>query len=110
MPLTKRARIEIYLPAATGKGSHRLRRAFEHEFLRTFGGCTVIVGIKGLYLSANSDVEKDEIDLVYTDTPFLPEMNMEALSLYVDELKKLTVSLTGEESVLIVVQEIYHAI
>ena len=110
MPLTKRARIEIYLPAASGKASHRLRKAFEREFLGTFGGCTVIVGIKGLYLSANSDVSADDIDLVYTDTPFLLDANIAALTSYTDQLKDLTISITGEESVLIVVQEIYHAI
>ena len=110
MPLTKRARIEIYLPAASGKASHRLRKAFEREFLGTFGGCTVIVGIKGLYLSASSEVAEDEIDLVYADTPFILEKNFAALNAYVDELRDLTSSITGEESVLIVIQEIYHVI
>ena len=110
MPLTKRARIEIYLPATSSKASHRLRKAFEREFLATFGGCTVISGIKGLYLSSSSEIEQDEIDLVYTDTPFSLETHLKELSEYTSSLKELTVSLTEEESVLIVVQEIYHAL
>ena len=110
MPLTKRARIEIYLPATSSKALHRLRRAFEREFLSTFGGCTVISSIKGLYLSSSSEIAHDEVDLVYTDTPFSLETHMKEISEYTGSLKELTVSITGEESVLIVVQEIYHAL
>ncbi len=48
----------------------RLRRAFEQEFLATFGGCTVIRNIKGLYLGSDGKADFDKINLVYADTLF----------------------------------------
>ena len=86
------------------------RRAFEREFLETFGGCTVIKNIKGLYLSADSKTETDKIVLIYADTPFEFRKNRKALSKYTDELREVAFLSTNEESILIVVHEIYHSI
>ena len=84
MPLSKRARIEIYL-LESEKGDHkRMRRAFESEFLHTFGGCTVIKGIKGLYLESEGATDFDRVSLVYADTPFDFDQNFGALSKYTD--------------------------
>lgn len=107
MPLLKRARIEIYLPEIKNM---RLQKAFEQEFLQTFGGCTVIENIKGLYLSSNEKTDADKINLVYADTPFDFEKNFKALSKYTDELREAALEATKEESILIVVHEIYHSI
>ena len=86
------------------------RRAFEREFLETFGGCTVIKNIKGLYLSADGKPETDKIVLLYTDTPFEFRKNRAALSKYTDELREVAYRATDEESILIVVHEIYHSV
>jgi len=86
------------------------RRAFEREFLETFGGCTVIKNIKGLYLSADNKMETDKIVLIYADTPFEFRKNRKALSKYTDELRKVAFLSTNEESILIVVHEIYHSV
>jgi hypothetical protein len=107
LPLSKRARIEIYLPETKNA---RLQKAFEREFLETFGGCTVIENIKGLYLSSEREPDEDEINLVYADTPFDFAENFEALSEYTDHLREAALEATGEESVLLVVHEIYHSI
>jgi hypothetical protein len=107
LPLLKRARIEIYLPEIK---NGRLQKAFEQEFLQTFGGCTVIENIKGLYLSLNGKTDEDKINLVYADTPFDFEKNFTALSKYTDELREAALEATEEESVLIVVHGIYHSI
>ncbi len=42
-----------------------MQKAFENEFLNTFGGVTVIKNIKGLYLSADEKTDSDKINLVY---------------------------------------------
>jgi hypothetical protein len=105
LPLSKRARIEIYLPA--GK---KLQRAFENEFLFTFGGCTVITDIRGLYLASNNEPDFDRIDLVYADTPFDFDKNFKALSKYTDQLREVALAATDEESILVVVHEIYHSV
>ena len=110
MPLSARARIEIYLPVRPAPVYKRLRKAYENEFLRTFGGCTVINNIKGLYLSADGKTDKDKIDLIYADTPFDFDRNLKALSKYTDELREAALEASGEESILIVVHKIYHSL
>ena len=110
MPISARARIEIYLPDVPKKIYRNARKAFEREFLETFGGCTVIKNIKGLYLSAEGKTDTDKIVLLYTDTPFEFRKNRAALSKYTDELRDVAFKATNEESILIVVHEIYHSI
>ena len=110
MPLSTKARIEIYLPDKREKTYVKLREAFEKEFLETFGGCTVIKEIKGLYLSDEGKTDEDKILLLYADTPFEFRRNRAALGKYTDELKEVAYKVTNEESILIVVHEIYHSI
>lgn len=111
MPLLKRARIEIYLPEKPEKPVYsHLQKAFEQEFLETFGGATVIKNIKGLYLSAPGKTDLDKINLIYADTPFDFEENFQALSKYTDELRESALDASEEESILIVVHGIYHSI
>ena len=110
MPLSSKARIEIYLPDKTEKTYVKLREALEQEFLETFGGCTVIKEIKGLYLSDENKRDEDKILLLYADTPFEFRRNRRALGKYTDELKEVAYKATNEESILIVVHEIYHSI
>ena len=109
MPLSSKARIEIYLPEKSTQTYKKLQKAFEQEFLETFGGCTVIRDIKGLYLSASDKPDSDKIILLYADTPFDFRKNFKALSKYTDELKEIAFETTDEESILIVVHQIYHS-
>jgi hypothetical protein len=87
-----------------------MRRAFEHEFLTTFGGCTVIDDIKGLYLGSDREPDSDRINLVYADTPFDFDENFDALSQYTDDLREAALRASDEESILIVVHPIYHSL
>ena len=87
-----------------------MQRAFEREFLETFGGCTVIKNIKGLYLGADGKADFDKIDLVYADTPFDFDKHFTAISNYTDQLRATVLESTDEESVLIVVHGIYHSV
>ena len=110
MPLSARARIEVYLPEKKTAVYRRLLKAFQQEFLEAFGGCTVIRDIKGLYAAENGKTDADKINLVYADTPFDFEKNFKALSKYTDELKKAALGASEEESILIVVHKIYHSV
>jgi hypothetical protein len=110
LPLSAKARIEIYLPDKQERIFVKLREAFEKEFLETFGGCTVIKDIKGLYLSDEGKTDIDKILLLYADTPFSFRRNRAALGKYTDELKDVAYKVTNEESILIVVHEIYHSV
>jgi hypothetical protein len=111
LPLSKRARIEVYLPDNPKKPVYRrLQKAFEQEFLQTFGGATIIRDIKGLYLSSSGKTDADKIDLIYADTPFDFDKHFKALSTYTDQLRESALEASEEESILIVVHEIYHSL
>ena len=86
-----------------------MRQAFEQEFLHTFGGCTVIKGIKGLYLDSAGNTDFDRVTLLYADTPFDFDENFGALAKYTDELREAALEVSDEESILIVVHGIYHS-
>ena len=110
MPLSKRARIEIYIPERETSDYALLENAFEQEFLHTFGGCTVIHVAKGLYRSESGSVDADDIDLIYADTSFETDADFAILSAYTDTLKAALLEATSEESILIVVHHIYHSV
>jgi hypothetical protein len=51
LPLYERARIEVYLPDLPKVLYQDLLEALNQEFTYTFGGCTIIRGLDGSYLS-----------------------------------------------------------
>jgi hypothetical protein len=110
LPLSRRARIEIYLPQKGSSDYARLERAFENEFIDTFGGCTIIKNAEGLYMGADGNLAVDKISLVYADTPFDFAENIEAISEYTDLLRTAALEASEEESILIAVQPIYHSL
>jgi len=110
LPLLKRARIEIYLPERGRSDYARLQHAFEREFLHSFGGCTVIRNIKGLYLGSDDETDDDNVSLVYTDTPFDFDEYFDEISKYTDDLRDVALGASDEESILIVVHGIYHSV
>ena len=110
MPLSKRARIEVYLPERGDNAYGRLHRAFEQEFLHTFGGCTVIKNNKGLYLGADGAADFDRVNVIYADTPFDFDKHFDDVSAYADLLREAAAKATDEESILIVVHGIYHSV
>jgi hypothetical protein len=110
LPLSKRARIEVYLPDEPKAVYRRLRKAIEREFLFSFGGCTVIHGIRGLYLRSGRTPETDKISLVYADMPFDFVRNRKAISDYADAVREACTEALPEQSVLVVVDEVYHSL
>lgn len=70
----------------------------------------MIEGINGLYLGSDAKPDTDRISLVYADTPFDFEKNFKVLSGYTDELREAAIEASEEESVLIVVHEIFHSV
>ena len=109
MPLSEKARIEIYLPDLPRSAYQDLLSELEQELTYTFGGCTVVHGLSGSYLSDAGFQIQDRITLIYTDTPYSFENNFEIVSAYADKLKAAVVAALDEESVLIAVSKVYHA-
>lgn len=107
MPLSERARIEVYVPDLP---SYRvLLQTLERELAFTFGGCTIIRGLDGSYLSRSGSIVQDRVNVIYTDAPFLIGENTETLSRYANELKAAAFEALEEEAVLVTVTGIYHA-
>jgi hypothetical protein len=109
LPLSEKARIEVYLPDVPRQEYQDLLAALEQEFTCTFGGCTTDRGLEGNYLSRLGLRMRDRINLVYTDTPFAFEANFDRLSRYADELRDAAFEALEEEAVLVVVFKAYHA-
>ena len=51
MPLLERARVEVYVPDLPAPHYRNLLLSFEEEFTYAFGGCTILRGLDGSYLS-----------------------------------------------------------
>lgn len=109
MPLSEKARIEVYLPDVPRPEYRDLLSALEQEFTYTFGGCTSGRGLEGSYLSRLGRRMRDRINLVYADTPFTFEENFKRLSRYAEQLRDAADEALDEEAVLVTVFKVYHA-
>jgi hypothetical protein len=109
LPLSEKARVEVYLPDLPRAAYQDLLSALEQEFTYTFGGCTIVRGLDGSYLSQAGAQIQDRINLIYTDTPYTFEENFGIISTYADTLKGATVVALKEETVLVAVMKVYHS-
>jgi len=107
--LLKRVRIEAYLPDKKSAIYRRLRSAIEAEFLFAFGGCSVVEDLKGLYLRSGEKPESDRIALVYADMPFNLKSNFKLVAKYADAIREAAAEALPEQSILVVVHEVYHS-
>jgi hypothetical protein len=109
LPLSEKARVEVYLPDLPKQAYQNLLEALEEEFTYTFGGSTTIHGLDGNYLSHAGLPIRDRVNLIYTDTPFSLEEHFARLSTYTDELRKAAFEALAEEAILVVVLKVYHS-
>ena len=109
MPLSEKARIEVYLPDVPRPTYQDLLAALEQEFTYTFGGCTIVRGLEGNYLSRLGLRMRDRINLVYTDTLFALDENFARISRYADALRDAAFEALQEEAVLVTVFKVYHS-
>ena len=109
MPLFEKARVEVYLPDLPKPAYQDLLDALDREFTYTFGGCTIIHGLDGSYLSRMGFRLRDRVNLIYTDTPYAFDENVEIISRYTDKLRAATFEALEEEAILVVVFKVYHS-
>lgn len=109
MPLSEKARIEMYLPDVPDPAYADLLAILDREFTYTFGGCTVVRGLEGSYLSRLGAVMRDRINLLYCDTPFTLQSNLDKLSTYADKLREVAFRALDEEVVLVAIYSVYHS-
>ena len=109
MPLSGKARVEVYVPDLPSPSYRALLQAFEREFAFTLGGCTTIRSLEGSYLSRLGAIVRDRVNVIYADAPFPVEENFGTLSRYTEELKAAAFEALEEEAVLVTVSEVYRA-
>ena len=109
MPLSERARVEVYVPDLPFPPYQDLLVALEVEFAYNFGGCTVQRGLRGNYQSQAGHPIQDRINVVYTDTPYSLAQNLSLLSRFANELRSRAAEGLEEEAILVTVAPIYHA-
>jgi len=110
LPLSERARVEVYLPDVTAPEYRELLERLVQEFTYTFGGCTVNPSLSGRYLSRAGFPIEDRINVLYTDTPFTFDAGFEALSTYADAIRLAAFEALDEEAVLVAIHSVYHSV
>jgi hypothetical protein len=107
LPLFEKVRIEVFLPEAPDRSYEELREVLEDEFTYTFGGCSVIDGVRGYYLSSKGSVVQDRVNSLFTDMGLTLD-KMHAVQTYVERLKFVVSAALPEESILIAVHGVFH--
>ena len=109
MPLLERVRIEVYLPDLPQPEYENLLNSLANEFTYAFGGCSVIRGVEGNYLSVSGLRVPDRISVVYTDAPVPLSTDFAVVAAYSRKLKEAVSEALAEEAVMISVQQVYHS-
>ena len=109
MPLSKKTRVEVYLPDLPQRAYQDLRAALEQEFAYTFGGCTTVHGLNGHYLSDLGLTVQDRVSLLYTDASLALDENRATWARYADRLHDAAFRALDEEAILIVIFGVHHA-
>ncbi|HLJ57197.1 MAG TPA: hypothetical protein VKT77_19330 [Chthonomonadaceae bacterium] len=109
MPLSEKARIEVYIPDLPSPAYDNLLDTLEQEFTYTFGGCSTIRGMHGSYLSNDGYPVKDRVNLIYTDARIRFDANLSYLSRFTDRLRQAASEALDEEAVLVAAYKILHS-
>jgi hypothetical protein len=99
----------VYLPDLPRAAYRDLLDTFDREFTYAFGGCTIVHGLAGSYLSRPGPILKDRINLVFTDTPLIFTDDFENISRYTDHLRQAAFVALQEEAVLDAAYPVYHS-
>ena len=110
MPLLERVRVEVYIPDPSIVDYENLLRSFEAEFTYAFGGCTILRGLEGCYLSQFGSRIHDRINVIFSDIPLALSLESAAVAGYVGEVKRAATEALAEETVLLTVTQIYHSV
>lgn len=109
MPLFEKTRIEVYVPDLPSPAYQDLLDALEREFTYTFGGCTILDGLHGSYLSDSGVPLSDRINLIYTDAPIRFDPNVGQLARFAEKLKRATFEALDEEAILVAAFKVVHS-
>jgi hypothetical protein len=109
LPLSERAGVEVFVPDLPSPAYQNLLDTLEQEFTYTFGGCTIVRGLHGSYLSEAGFPMEDRINVIYADASIRFDHNLSALSRYMDKLRQAAFDALEEEAILVAAFKVYHA-
>ena len=110
MPLSEKVRIEIFIPDLPDPIYGTILEQFGNELTYAFGGSTTIA-TNGKYLSSDGLILPDKVHLLFSDTPFLWERDRLLVELYAERIRIVVKrALAQEETVLVVVYPVFHAV
>lgn len=108
MPLLEKIRIELFIPDLPDPIYGRLLAILGDELSYTFGGCTVSP-MQGKYRSVAGTILPDNINVLFTDTPFFWHKDRLLVEQYAAALHQVVKQvLAAEEAILIAVYPVYH--
>ena len=110
MPLLERVRVEVYLTDPHLTKYDNLLRSFEEEFTYAVGGCTIVRGLEGSYLSRLGRHISDQVNLIYSDLFLALSTDLALIAGYAGQLKLAATEALDEEVVLVTVEQIYHMV
>ena len=110
MPLLERVRVEVYLPDPHFIKYDKLLRTLEEEFTYAVGGCTILRGLEGSYLSRVGIRIPDQVTLIYSDLSLTLSTDFALVAGYAGQLKRAATEALDEEVVLVTVEQIYHMV
>jgi hypothetical protein len=108
LPLSEKARVEVYVPDLPSPVYQNLLDALEREFTYTFGGCTIVRALHGSYLSEAGFPMYDRVNLIYTDASIRFDLNLAALARFTDKLQQAAFDALDEEAILVAAFKVYH--
>jgi hypothetical protein len=110
LPLLERVRVEVYLPDPHNIEYDKLLRTLEREFTFACGGCTIVRGVEGNFLSRLGVRATDQINLIYADLPMALSTDFPMVAAYAGELKRVATEALLEETVLVTVEAVFHTV
>jgi len=109
LPLSEKVRIETYLPDVNRPAFSELLATLEQEFTYAFGGCSVIRGVDGNFLSRTGVIIHDRINILFSDMSGSIAGDFKMISEYADAVREAALHALGEEAILVVVYSVYHS-
>ncbi|MGH9425318.1 MAG: hypothetical protein ACRD2L_03310 [Terriglobia bacterium] len=104
MPLSEKVRIELFIPDLPDPIYFDLLERLGDELSYAFGGCT------GKYRAASGLILPDKINILFTDTAFVWELDQEVIARYAAELQDaVSRALKNEEAILVAAYEVRHS-
>ena len=110
MPLLERVRIDVYLPDPQQPEYENLLKSLANEFTYAFGGCSIVRGVEGSYLSVSGHRIPDRISIIYADAPVPLSTDFAVVAAYSRNLKEAVMEALAEEAILISVEQVYHSV